>query len=74
MSGLIIAADAGHSGVVECLLEHRADVNFLWVRATPAAPDASAHHRHTVAIPHCTTRLFNHPAGRNNGRMGGACG
>lgn len=34
MSGLIIAADAGHSGVVECLLEHRADVNFLWSMQT----------------------------------------
>jgi hypothetical protein len=35
MTGLIIAADAGHSEVVECLLEHRADVNYLWVRSPP---------------------------------------
>lgn len=34
MTGLIIAADAGHSEVVECLLEHRADVNYLWSMQT----------------------------------------
>jgi hypothetical protein len=69
MSGLIIAADAGHSGVVECLLEHRADVNFLWVRATPAAPHASAHPHGTVAILHCPTHVLYAPKDENKRQM-----